>query len=118
MSLQEEISKAIGAHGMWKQRLKQAIDGGSSEFTVERVKADNNCDFGKWLYSLGDKEKGTANFKSVRELHADFHKVASDVLGKALKGDKTAATAAMDGAFASASSKLTAAMMAWKKDAP
>lgn len=118
MSLQDEISKAIGAHGMWKQRLKQAIDGGSSEFTVERVKPDNNCDFGKWLYSLGDKEKASANFKTVRELHADFHKVAADVLGKALKGDKSAATAAMDGAFAAASSKLTGAMMTWKKEAP
>ena len=118
MPLQEEISKAIGAHGMWKQRLKQAIEGGSSEFTVERVKADNNCDFGKWLYALGDKEKGGTHYKTVRELHADFHKAAADVLAKALAGDKTTASSSMAGPFSTASSNLTSAMMAWKKEAP
>jgi len=47
MAIAEEITKAIGAHGMWKQRLRQAIDTGKSEFTVERVRPDNLCDFGK-----------------------------------------------------------------------
>ena len=30
-----EITKAIGAHGRWKERLREAIDNGHSEFTVE-----------------------------------------------------------------------------------
>ncbi len=48
----EEITKAIGMHGIWKLRLKQAIDLGSSEFSVEHISPDNECAFGKWLYSL------------------------------------------------------------------
>jgi len=43
----EEITKAISAHGNWKQRLRQAIESGNSEYTVEKLKVDNQCDFGK-----------------------------------------------------------------------
>lgn len=117
MSLQDEINKAIAAHGQWKLRLKTAIDSGNSEFTVERVRPDNNCDFGKWLHSLPADQKGALHWKTVQQLHADFHKAAAGVLEQALKGDKTAASAGMSGPFAAASSKLTSAMMAWKREA-
>ena len=50
MSIKEEINKAIGAHGMWKFRLDQAVEKGTSEFTVDNVRKDNLCDFGRWLY--------------------------------------------------------------------
>ena len=31
MSLQDEITKAIGAHGVWKMRLRTAIDVGKAD---------------------------------------------------------------------------------------
>lgn len=50
MSVQEEISKAIAAHGQWKQKLRNAIETQECESTPSKVKMDNNCSFGKWLY--------------------------------------------------------------------
>lgn len=116
MANAEEITKAIGAHGLWKQRLRQAIDTGKSDFTVERVKPDHNCDFGKWLHSLPAADKSTVNWKTVQELHARFHHEASRVLGLALSGQKQDAEKSIDtgSEFSTISSNLTAAMMKWK----
>ena len=112
----DEINKAIGAHGMWKQRLRQAIDTGQSEFSVERVRPDNLCDFGKWLHALPAKDSSSAHWKSVQELHAKFHTEAARVLELAVKGQKQKAEAGLspDSGFAKISLELTSAMMKWK----
>jgi chemoreceptor zinc-binding protein len=115
MAAVEEIKKAVGAHGMWKQRLKQAIDSGKSDFTVDRVRVDNMCDFGKWLYSLAASDQTSAHWKSVRELHAKFHAEAAHVLSLAVSGHKQDAEKglATGSNFAKISSELTGAMMKW-----
>jgi hypothetical protein len=116
MELADEINKAIGAHAMWKQRLRQAIDSSGSEFTVERVRPDNLCDFGKWLYSLSITDQQSTHWKTVKELHAKFHIEAARVLDLALKGKKQEAEKALNlgSDFAKASADLTTAMMKWK----
>ena len=55
MSLKDEISAAIGAHGSWKTRIRTAIESGTSEFSPLNVAADNKCAFGKWLYGVTDR---------------------------------------------------------------
>ena len=119
MSLQEEITKAIGAHGMWKNRLHSAIETGKSEFTVDHVSHDNNCDFGRWLYgsSIPPTSKLKPDYDACRRLHADFHREAAGVLKLALSGQKDKALSAMDrnGKFAEVSANLTTAMMKWQK---
>lgn len=116
MANSEEINKAIGAHGAWKQRLRQAVDTGKSEFTVERVRPDNLCDFGKWLHGLPSGDKGSTNWKNVQELHARFHVEASRVLDLAVRGKKQEAESALalNSSFTEVSSKLTIAMIVWK----
>ena len=37
MSTFEVIKQAFAAHAMWKTHLRRAVDGGESEFTVDRV---------------------------------------------------------------------------------
>ena len=115
----EEIDKAIGAHGMWKTRLKQAIETGKSEVSVETIRQDNQCNFGKWLYggSLSASDKSSIQYKAVRELHAEFHQCAARVADLAVAGKKGEADKmlAFGGDFTTASAKLTAAMMEWKK---
>ncbi len=117
-SLNEEIDKAIGAHGMWKQRLNQAIQSGNSEWTVSTVRVDDACAFGKWLHGLPSSVKITPRWKEVRELHADFHAEAGRVLGLALDGKKreAAESLSMGSRFADLSAKLTSAMMKWKRE--
>jgi len=117
MSLKDEITKAVGAHGMWKKRLDSAIDTGSSEFTPERVCADNQCDFGKWLYggTITAADKTNPHYEAVRKRHAEFHKSAADVLKLALAGKKNEAHRLIgtEGRFTAASADLTKAMMTW-----
>jgi len=112
----DEINKAIGVHGMWKQRLREAIDTGRSDFTVERVRPENLCDFGKWLHALPPTDKVSPQWKTVQDLHAKFHLEASRILGLAISGKTQDAEKALapNSPFGDASGKLTISMMTWK----
>lgn len=113
-----EINKAIGAHGQWKTRLRQAIDTGTFDTPVETLRADNQCAFGKWLYgsTLTNMDKASPHYKTVQELHAEFHKMAARVAEQALAGNKGDAERMIStsGEYALISAKLTQAMMNWK----
>ena len=112
-----EIEKAIGAHGLWKGRLRAAIDSGSSEFKVEKVQLDNQCDFGKWLYSLPASEQQSEFGKKVMALHKEFHVQAAQLLSLAVTGKKKEAEAAISlgSNFSRISSELTRTLSEWKK---
>ncbi len=117
MSIVEEINKAVAAHGMWKARLRQAIDAGKSDFSAAGVSVDNQCDFGKWLYSLPADDHQSPHWQKVRDLQAKFHREAARVLGLAVGGKKADAEAglATGSQFAKISLELTGAMIEWKK---
>ena len=115
--MQSEITKHIAGHSKWKQRLRQAIDTGQSEWEVAGVKPDNLCEFGKWVHAMPPDVKSTDHCKKVIELHARFHVAAAAVLDLALSGKKEEAekAVAMGGEFSTASVQLTQAMMHWKR---
>ncbi|MGE0646034.1 MAG: CZB domain-containing protein [Nitrospira sp.] len=116
-SIGEQIDKAVGAHGLWKSKLRQSIAGTLSLNPAE-VSVDNRCDFGKWLYSLaGTSTASDPNYKEVLELHKAFHKAAAEVVTKVQAGDKAGAEASvgLQGEYTAASSRLTAKMVEWKR---
>lgn len=119
MTDKAEIDKAIGAHGMWKSKLRQVISTGTSDTPVATIRMDNQCNFGKWLYgaTLSATDKSSAHYKSVKDLHAQFHRTAGQVTELALAGKKSEAEnlISMSGEFSIVSAKLTEAMLAWKK---
>jgi Chemoreceptor zinc-binding domain len=119
MNITEALDAALAAHAKWKYRLMEAIETGKSEWRVGDVRADNGCQFGKWLLALPLSERLSENFKNVKKLHEEFHKLAADVLELALAGRKDEATAAMAmrSRFATVSSNLTMAVIAWKEAA-
>lgn len=121
MADKAEIDKAIGAHGMWKTRLKQGIATGKFDTPVDTIRVDNQCAFGKWLYgsSLVPGDKTSNHYKNVKDLHAEFHRTAAKVAELALAGKKVQAEQmlSMQGEYSAISAKLTTAMMNWKKDA-
>jgi len=111
----QDITKYIGQHGLWKGRLRQAIDSGKSSQDAASVRRDDRCDFGKWLKELPAQDRDSKHFRAVSSLHNEFHQEAARVLelvavGKKAEADKAIATG---GSFASASSKLTQEMTAW-----
>lgn len=111
----QKISMAIGAHGLWKSRLREAIERGCSEHVVEEICCDDSCDFGRWLYALSGVEQAGTDWKKVRELHAEFHKETAVVLAMALAGRKAEAGTALgaESNYVQTSLLLTAAMMDW-----
>ena len=109
------ITKAVGAHGVWKLRLKTAIASGASEITPAQVSCDDKCDFGRWLYGreIPAAVRVSANYEAVRRKHAEFHKVAGQVLTAALGGKADEASRILGGPFEVSSRDLTTAMRGW-----
>lgn len=116
MITKEAIDAALTAHTAWKKRLQDAINKGTSEFKVEVVQKDNACQFGQWLYNLPDEDKYSENFSRVKDLHAEFHKTAANVLEKAINGSKDEALKIMEfgGGYGKITGKLVIALTEWK----
>jgi len=111
----QNITRYIGQHGVWKSRLRQAIDSGKSSHDMASVRRDDQCEFGKWLKELSAQDRNSQHFRSVSGLHAEFHREAARVLELATGGKKAEAEKAFasGGAYASASMRLTQEMTAW-----
>lgn len=120
MADKQEIDKGVGAHGLWKMRLRNAVDSGNLEVGVDTLRQDNQCRFGKWLYgpTLTAVDKHSPHFTTVKTLHGRFHEAAARVAELVLAGKKAEATNALEDPnsdFCQVSTQLTSAMMAWKR---
>ncbi len=111
------LRSAINAHAAWTSRLRAAIGSRHLDIPVATVKVDNQCQFGKWLYGeqLSGEEKQTGHYRTVKQLHAQFHEAASAVAHFAIAGQKEAAENAMSpgSEYARISSALTGALNHW-----
>jgi hypothetical protein len=111
------LTAATTAHAAWTSRLRAAIGSKKLDIPISTVKVDNQCQFGKWLYGeqLSDAEKQTENYRTVKQLHAQFHEAASGVAQLATSGQSAAAEHAMAPAsdYGRVSSALTAALNKW-----
>jgi hypothetical protein len=120
MSVKDEISKASGAHGLWKARLRSAIESGKVDAAPHQVALDNQCEFGRWLHGslIDPAAKRSPHYSTCCSLHAAFHKEAASVLRCVAIGQVDKATESLDrGGYADASQKLTKAMMEWSRAA-
>ena len=111
------LDHAIAAHAKWKFRLREAIKTGQSEWTVDKVRPDDLCEFGKWLNSLPLADRMAKEWKEAKMLHAKFHVAAADVLNLALCISKLKPRDSMapGGAFTDISTKLVRLLTEWKK---
>lgn len=114
-NMKEQISAAMGVHGMWKTRIRSAAQTGISEWKPDFVDSCHNCDFGKWLDSFPEAGKHE-QYRKVYSLHAEFHKEAARVLSIALSGKKEEAekSIALGSGYEKLTSSLTKAMMEWR----
>ena len=113
--IKDQIQAAIAAHSQWKGRLLDAIKTGQSEFKPNTVKLDNQCAFGKWLYSLPREQQESQACKEIKEGHAKFHQSAGRVLDLALAGKKEDAEKeiAFGSEYSKNSSHLVATLTKW-----
>ncbi|MDG3004061.1 CZB domain-containing protein [Paludisphaera mucosa] len=113
------LDHAIASHAKWKFRLREAIKTGKSEWTVETVRPDDLCEFGKWLNALPLADRMRKEWREVKSLHAKFHVAAAGVLESAVAGRQAEATDAMasGGPFTDVSVKLVRLISDWKQAA-
>lgn len=114
-----QINNAIGAHGMWKLKLRTAVKKGESEHSVEDVRCDDKCVFGEWLHGpdIDASTRSGAPYNVIKRLHAEFHVCAADVLEKATTGNIEGATELLEGDFSTRSAKLVRGLCKWKGEA-
>jgi len=116
------LRKAIVAHSGWKTRLQAALNTGKCDVASATAKADNQCDFGKWLYGpdISAVDKQTEFYRTVKQLHAQFHQEAAKVIDWTTSGNKKAAeqSMALGGSYLKASSQLVEAITKWRDSLP
>lgn len=117
MSARLQIEQALGTHGLFKLRLRQAIASGRLETATVSLGSHAECAFGKWMASPGvaPATRATPQFAQVQALHERFHQAAARVADLAASGHEAEAQAAMekDGDFGVAASEFAAAMTDW-----
>lgn len=110
------IEQAINSHALWMSRLRQAILDAQSLIDVEAIRADDQCEFGKWLYGsrLSDDDRASRYYQEVNRLHAEFHQTAARVVELAASGKTRDAYELLYGDYITMSGRLAIAMRAWR----
>lgn len=117
VTVEGQITNAIGAHGAWKKRLLVAIAAGKHNEDVAAVALSDRCAFGKWLRDTVPVERDVECHERALALHAEFHVEAASVLRLVSGGklDEARSSVGPGGDFAEASRVLTAGMIRWRK---
>jgi hypothetical protein len=99
--------EVIGAHVMWKQRLTAFLAGDSTEaLDSDTIRLDNRCALGQWIYGDGTAMAQLPRYDEVRDLHAQFHQLAADIVQLHLAGNTAAADKLLQGDYSRLSEKL------------
>jgi hypothetical protein len=115
-TLQEQIQKAISAHGVFKFKLSHMVEAETGEIQPPTASADYHCAVGQWLHeSLPESVRRTDRYRVVVDLHARFHRAAGEVASLSMARRRTEALEAMEptSTFKKASDQLIAALDAW-----
>lgn len=77
-----DFDAAIAAHIDWKMKLTKYLAKPDGSLDPKKVGVDNACMLGKWLYSDGEKFRhlDTTLFDAVKSGHAEFHKIAGQII--------------------------------------
>jgi hypothetical protein len=86
MGLKEDIEAAIHAHGEWKARFRDFLNG-KSALDLSSVGVTNACKLGHWLGAEGQHLLPPNDYEEVCRLHADFHLIAGEVVRKIKQKD-------------------------------
>jgi methyl-accepting chemotaxis protein len=108
---------AIAAHIKWKSRLSQFIDGtGTEKIDANEACKDNACALGKWIYGEGAGHKSATHYGDLVAKHANFHRIAGEIVKKVDSHDKTGAAAMLAGEFSAAAKETVTSIMDLKNE--
>jgi len=102
---------------MWKLRLQRCLDGTSEEnLDPEHICKDNQCILGKWIYGNEDRYIKSPVFEDVRGQHAEFHKLAAEIVRLANANRKQEAGEILRGDYSRLSQRLLALIRKLARD--
>lgn len=110
------FDEAISAHAKWKMKLSSYISKPDQSLQNSVVGADNQCDLGKWLYGEGQQYSRLPEYTKLVSDHAEFHKLAAEIVRNADSGHKVMDEIALGSKskFASVSSAIVLSLKAMK----
>lgn len=112
-----DIEDAIASHTLWLSHVRQAVLEAQAGMNVESIGAAERCDFGKWLYGprLSVDDRASVAYRDVESLHAEFHRVAAQVVEFAAAGQTVEAYGLLYGEYVTTSGRLAIALRAWQE---
>lgn len=112
MITREEIDAVLAAHAAWKSRFHDFLVGRSG-VDVAVLGTTDHCAFGNWLDNYGAKHLDKTQYEEINALHADFHRIAAEVMAKLKAHDFAGAHAliAQGGKLEQSSSALAARLL-------
>ncbi len=115
----EEIEKAIAAHSAWKGRLQGIVNTGKIDMSINTIRSDRECQFGRWLHggTIDSDAAKSPHCQSAKHLHAQFHEEAARIAQMATSGQRDAALKALaaSGEFARVSGELKSTLRKWSE---
>jgi hypothetical protein len=115
-TLQEQIQKAISAHGVYKFRLVHMVEAQTNEIPPATAASDSYCAIGQWLSeSLAPQARASRHYRNVVDLHTRFHRAAGEIASLSAARRRTEALEAMEptSSFKRLSDQLVEALEAW-----
>ena len=107
---------AIKAHTFWKVTLRWMING-QRPIDPQTIAVDQACELGRWIHGEGQKYRHLPLFATLLGEHAEFHRVAAEVVEMIQSGNILGAEAMLEpeGRFTAASQHTIDAIRALQR---
>ena len=114
----EDLEQAIGAHEVWKQRLRDTLRSGRSEIPATTACRHDLCNFGQWLDKTIDAvpPQDRAPYEVVNDLHIRFHHNVASVIASIERGNMQAAHDIMDDSCDYVMEELVGLLHDWRRE--
>jgi hypothetical protein len=100
-----DFDAVLDAHAAWKAKLREFIAGRGDPLDPSIVCRDDKCLLGQWIYGDGQQLSGDAEFLTLKDVHAQFHQCAGEIVTCTIQGDKRGASSRLGGEFGALTSR-------------
>lgn len=107
MSIAGDIEYIIQAHGAWKTRFRDFLNG-KAGMDLSHIGQSCACELGRWLDDTGKRALSPEDHAEANRLHTHFHQVAGEIVHHIKQKDFASARTAIapNGTFDQASHDL------------
>lgn len=102
------LGLAVQSHIVWRDRLREQVRSGElADLDPDLVGSDHQCPIGQWLYGAGRlRWAWLDSYERLRRIHAEFHRVAGQIVREAARGRAEAAQQLLRGPYVALSDQV------------